>query len=180
MAESKVLFKNKWVEKLSRTNCYVVVGFFLVSALIISIIGGFRYQVPIFLQLLTWLSGLILFSLFEYLVHRYLFHSKQADNKGSWTYKLHNIHHDYPRDKKRLALPLPLGIFFLAPLSTSYFGLYLGLMRLFSFPDLLQDMPCTYSFIFGFTRKDHLGMYLRHYGRTTIYITIKTIPRRMV
>ena len=112
MAESKVLFENNLIERFSRTNCYLVITLYYISAIAIIIIGGMKLNTHSFIQLIHTMAGLTVFSLMEYLIHRFLFHSKNSDDMNSWTYKLHNIHHDHPRDKKRLALPLPLGIIF--------------------------------------------------------------------
>ncbi|MDX9750152.1 MAG: sterol desaturase family protein, partial [Flavobacteriales bacterium] len=63
----------------------------------------------------------------EYLVHRYFYHmSTDSPRKARVQYIFHGVHHDHPRDKKRLALP-PL-------MSVLVAGLFVGLFRLIMGP----------------------------------------------
>ncbi len=52
------------------------------------------------------LGGALFWSLFEYIMHRYLFHmmvhSKRAER---FVYTMHGVHHEYPRDTERLFMP---------------------------------------------------------------------------
>jgi len=89
-------------------------------------------------QVLFPILGLVLWTLFEYVLHRYIFHYKP---KTEWGKKLHfmshGIHHDYPRDSTRLVMPLLLSL----PLATILFiptFLFFGIFRKFSF--------CGFSF----------------------------------
>lgn len=52
-------------------------------------------------------AGLVAFTLVEYLVHRHVFHMFEVhDHTKKWTpHKQHGIHHDYPKDINRLAMP---------------------------------------------------------------------------
>ena len=52
------------------------------------------------------IGGFFTFTLVEYLMHRYLYHML-PDNKikDKIQYAIHGVHHDYPKDKDRLALP---------------------------------------------------------------------------
>lgn len=59
-------------------------------------------------------------------MHRFVFHmTEDTEAKKKIVYTLHGVHHDYPRDKDRLAMPVPLsvtiatGFFF-------FFQLFLG------------------------------------------------------
>lgn len=68
------------------------------------------------------LSGILVWTLFEYLLHRYLFHLSEHRFRGSGriAYVLHGIHHDYPRDIERTLMPLVPKLLF----SSAFFGLY--------------------------------------------------------
>jgi dihydroceramide fatty acyl 2-hydroxylase len=63
--------------------------------------------------------GVLIWSLTEYLLHRFVFHWASDTAFGRRVhFLLHGVHHDYPSDKDRLVMPLgasiPLGIFFYA------------------------------------------------------------------
>ena len=68
---------------------------------------------------LLFLSGGLVFTLIEYLVHRYIYHIKpNGPRTERFSYTAHGVHHDYPKDKSRLAMPPLLaivvaGVFFL-------------------------------------------------------------------
>lgn len=57
------------------------------------------------------LAGLVGWTLFEYLVHRYLFHMKPKGRLASWLiFVLHGNHHTEPRDPLRNLMPPILSI----------------------------------------------------------------------
>ena len=65
---------------------------------ILSIVGLFAF-------------GVLLWTLVEYLIHRYLFHYKPRSRWGSKLHFLmHGVHHDYPQDATRLVMPPTLSI----------------------------------------------------------------------
>jgi sterol desaturase/sphingolipid hydroxylase (fatty acid hydroxylase superfamily) len=55
--------------------------------------------------------GFFSFTLVEYLVHRYVYHlSTHTDWRKRFQYKAHGVHHEFPKDKDRLAMPPLLSI----------------------------------------------------------------------
>lgn len=72
---------------------------------------------------ITWFfTGLLSWSLFEYLLHRYLFHLADDAFRGSkrLTYLLHGVHHEYPNDAQRTLMPfVPKALF-----SLIFFGIF--------------------------------------------------------
>jgi len=53
------------------------------------------------------ITGVAIWSLSEYLIHRYLFHFVPRSRIGvALAYLSHGVHHAYPRDPHRLVLPL--------------------------------------------------------------------------
>ncbi len=52
------------------------------------------------------LLGVFIWTLVEYLMHRFLFHV----NESQFQYTIHGVHHEYPRDKERLFMPPVPGI----------------------------------------------------------------------
>lgn len=56
-------------------------------------------------------AGLIAFTWVEYIVHRYVFHmGTYTQLREKMQYVMHGVHHEFPRDKDRLAMPPLLSI----------------------------------------------------------------------
>jgi sterol desaturase/sphingolipid hydroxylase (fatty acid hydroxylase superfamily) len=102
----KVIFKNPILERLTRTHIAVPISIFSVFSAGL-IYYAFAYaQLPAYLIGTLFLSGLLIFSFIEYLVHRYAFHmDTDTELKQKLQYNLHGVHHEYPKDKGRLAMP---------------------------------------------------------------------------
>ncbi|WP_316044824.1 sterol desaturase family protein [Reichenbachiella agarivorans] len=61
--------------------------------------------------MLLFLGGLLFFTFIEYMMHRHVFHmTEDTPAKKKFVYTAHGVHHDYPRDKDRLAMPLPVSL----------------------------------------------------------------------
>ena len=55
---------------------------------------------------LIFISGIVFWTLTEYILHRFAFHYHPETEKGKRiNYVLHGNHHEYPRDKERLFMP---------------------------------------------------------------------------
>jgi sterol desaturase/sphingolipid hydroxylase (fatty acid hydroxylase superfamily) len=51
-------------------------------------------------------AGMICWSLFEYTIHRFVFHFfAESERAKKIVYVIHGNHHEYPRDKERLFMP---------------------------------------------------------------------------
>jgi sterol desaturase/sphingolipid hydroxylase (fatty acid hydroxylase superfamily) len=56
-------------------------------------------------------AGVVFWTLFEYLLHRFVFHYTPKTQWGKrFHYFTHGIHHDYPKDSTRLVMPLGVSI----------------------------------------------------------------------
>lgn len=130
------VFENEFLEKFSKTNAYVVIIAYIVIATGIFIYFSIASELFILFQISLFFAGLICFTFTEYVVHRYLFHSTKSSDKINFSYRLHHIHHDHPSDKKRLALPLPVGLV-VASVLYFIFWLLLGNYTPFFFPGFI-------------------------------------------
>jgi sterol desaturase/sphingolipid hydroxylase (fatty acid hydroxylase superfamily) len=55
---------------------------------------------------LLFITGMISYTLIEYLMHRYIYHIRPyTEAFEKFSYKVHGVHHEYPKDKKRLVMP---------------------------------------------------------------------------
>lgn len=104
------LFHNSFLEKLSRPNAIVVIISFAIFSLLIFLYGVLHTGTNKLSQFALYISGFIFFTLAEYLIHRFGYHSGKYYQEEHWQFKIHGVHHAYPKDKERLAMPLPLAI----------------------------------------------------------------------
>ena len=67
------------------------------------------FETPVMIGL--FLAGLFFFTFVEYIMHRYLYHiPATSERKKKISYTMHGVHHDYPKDKSRLAMPPVLSL----------------------------------------------------------------------
>lgn len=108
---TRQLFKNEWLEKLSRTHIAVplIIFFSYAAGLLFWNIKNTSLQ-PV-TTIALFLVGLIAFTWVEYMMHRYVFHMKTYTTaRARLQYTLHGVHHEFPKDKDRLAMPPLLSI----------------------------------------------------------------------
>ncbi|WP_109829598.1 sterol desaturase family protein [Reichenbachiella versicolor] len=105
------IFKNPVLEKLTKTHIAApITAFTLVSSYVV--FKGFtQYNLVVWQIAALFLAGLFLFTFVEYIMHRFLFHMDEStDLRKKVVYTMHGVHHDHPRDKDRLAMPVPLSL----------------------------------------------------------------------
>jgi len=119
--ESARMFKSDLLEGLSKVHFTVPLYIFIP---VIAFCTYKFFQTP--LNILTYIElfvgGLFIWTLVEYVMHRFVFHYVPADKP--WAMRLHfifhGVHHDYPSDRLRLVLPPSMSI----PLATGFFFLF--------------------------------------------------------
>lgn len=128
--QTKRLFKNPFIEKLSRTNALIPIGLFTATSLFFLLYSFLMVEISALSTLGLFLLGLLSFSLIEYLMHRFLYHFKEyPENTYNWQYTIHGIHHDFPKDKDRLAMPPLVAII----IATMFFYLFKFFMQDYGF-----------------------------------------------
>lgn len=119
--------ENPILDKLTRTPPYIIREIYFSLP-----IYYFLYEAYIKIELSTvqivgllFFIGIFTWSLTEYLLHRFLMNlpvnSKWVDR---FTYLVHGVHHEHPKDKKRLSTP-PLSTIIITFLLFSFFYLFL-------------------------------------------------------
>lgn len=102
--------------------------------------------------------GFFLWTLFEYLIHRFLFHFEFESQFGQRIHFLiHGIHHDDPIDPTRLVMPPPLSIL-----------LGVGVYSLFQFflgPQWVR--PFFAFFVLGYLAYDYTHFAVHHFNPRT-------------
>lgn len=105
------LFKNPLLEKLTHTHISAPLIIFGGIAVVLIYFGIFEKGFTIPLMVLLFFAGMFFFTLVEYLMHRYLYHiPSTSERKKKMAYTMHGVHHDYPKDKSRLAMPPVLSL----------------------------------------------------------------------
>ena len=123
---TKQLFQNPILEKLSRTHISIPLIIFFTYASVLLYWNFTHTSLSTGTTLFMFIIGMISFTLVEYLIHRYLFHmSHDTEAKAKAQYTMHGVHHEYPKDKTRLAMP-PLLSITLATILLFVFRLILG------------------------------------------------------
>lgn len=105
------IFEKPWLERMTRTHVAVPVTIFFLYA------GGLLWwsvdntAIPGWQTTLLFFGGLFVFTWVEYNVHRYLFHMPTTTPlRKRFQYVMHGVHHEYPKDKDRIAMPPLLSI----------------------------------------------------------------------
>lgn len=122
---SAQVFKNPVLERLSRTHISVPLILFSLISAFVGYKGIEQFGLNGWQTLGLFITGYFVFTLVEYLMHRFVFHMEEdTEVKKKIVYGMHGVHHDYPRDKDRLAMPIPLSI----TIATAFFFLFRLLM----------------------------------------------------
>ena len=118
--DSVRMFKSDFLEGLSKVPFFVPLIVYIPVIAFLSWKAFRDIQMNFFVFLGWLLLGLFIWTLSEYILHRFVFHFQPS---SEWGQKLHfifhGVHHDYPNDAKRLvmppsaSIPLALGFYFL-------------------------------------------------------------------
>jgi 4-hydroxysphinganine ceramide fatty acyl 2-hydroxylase len=115
--ETVRMFKSDFMEFFSHVHpatplvLYLpVIGYMLYAAF-------WKGRLSILTVAVLFLFGVLVWTLLEYMIHRYAFHYEPKSRFGKRLHFIvHGVHHDYPNDAKRLVMPpgvsIPLAIVF--------------------------------------------------------------------
>jgi len=107
---------------------------------------------PVFL---AYAAGIFVWSLSEYLLHRFVFHFEpKSEFLQSVWYLIHGVHHEQPQCKTRLVMPPILSI----PLALLFYGLFEGIMG------VLLGMPRMSGPVFSGFVTGYLCYDMMHYA----------------
>jgi sterol desaturase/sphingolipid hydroxylase (fatty acid hydroxylase superfamily) len=162
------LFKSNFMEFFSHISPIAVTIiwlpvaiFFLVRAFLQITAGVFPWFIPIGL-----LIGFFVWTISEYLLHRFVFHFRPKTERGERiVFMFHGIHHAQPQIKTRLVMPPILSI----PLAALFYGLfYLVLVKLLNVP--LWFNPIFSAFILGYLIYDLTHYATHHFAMRRGYL----------
>lgn len=119
------MFKSDFLEALSKVH-FTVPLFIFIPVIIFCVYKSFEVSISFSVFFGLYLSGIFIWTLVEYFLHRVVFHYVPGDKP--WAMRLHfifhGVHHDYPSDAKRLVMPPSLSV----PLATGFFFLFKALL----------------------------------------------------
>lgn len=129
---TKQLSSNPLIERLTRTHISIPITLFIAYSAALLYWSAVNTSLATLTTISLFFTGLLTFTLVEYLMHRYLFHMDvYTATRKKMQYIMHGVHHDYPKDKDRLAMP-------------PFASLTIATILLFLFRFLMDD------YVFGF------------------------------
>ena len=161
------LFKSdffEWFSKVHPTTPFVLYVPVIIAAISLALTKGHQSVVSL---LGMFLCGIIIWTVSEYLLHRFVFHYVARSRWGKrMEYIIHGVHHDDPHDPLRLVMPPAISICFALFAYGVGFALFgydsLGFISGWTLGYLYYDF--THYVIhrrhgfrgFGFQRRNHL------------------------
>jgi sterol desaturase/sphingolipid hydroxylase (fatty acid hydroxylase superfamily) len=149
---SPPMFESRALDALSRVHPSVPAIVFAPAIVALAAWSLQRVSVAATLGLLA--GGYMLWTLFEYWLHRLVFHFEPEEGIGArmhWI--IHGVHHDHPNDPLRLVMPPAVSV----PLAAAVFTIFYLLLGTRYAPGL------TAGFFAGYLIYDMLHYYLHHF-----------------
>jgi sterol desaturase/sphingolipid hydroxylase (fatty acid hydroxylase superfamily) len=149
---SPPMFESRLLDALSRVHPAVPVLIFLPAIVLMVAWSLSRISLGGTIALVA--AGYALWTLFEYWLHRLVFHFEPEGGLGArlhWI--IHGVHHDHPNDPMRLVMPPAVSV----PLGAGVFGL----VYLLGGPDAAPALGA--GFFAGYLVYDMLHYYLHHF-----------------
>jgi sterol desaturase/sphingolipid hydroxylase (fatty acid hydroxylase superfamily) len=170
--ESIKLFQSNWMNSLSKVH-FTVPLYIFIPVILFFIYKALSNGIDALALLLYFLGGLAIWTITEYFLHRFVFHYHPTSEFGKKIHFIfHGVHHDYPRDKKRLVMP-PSASIPLAALFYFFFSLFFEQAALFAFfpgfltgylaYDMMHYAMHHHNFKSGFFKKIKQHHMLHHY-----------------
>lgn len=123
--ETARMFKSNFLEAFSKVHWAVPLFIYVPVIVYLFYLTIVDYQVPALEIVGLIVAGLFIWTITEYLLHRFVFHFHTTSDFGKRiTFMFHGVHHDYPNDTKRLVMPPSVSI----PLAIGFFFLFTAIL----------------------------------------------------
>jgi len=120
--ETVRMFESGFMEFFSRVHPAIPLILYLPVIAYMLYVSLWQRQLPAIAVGALFLLGILLWTLLEYLIHRYIFHYEPKTRVGKQLhYIIHGVHHDYPNDARRLVMPPSISV----PLAFLFYGVFL-------------------------------------------------------
>ena len=153
---SPPMFDSRLLDFFSRVHPVVPVLIFAPAIVALEAWGLSKQDLAAALGLTV--AGYVIWTLFEYWLHRLVFHFEPEDGLGArlhWI--IHGVHHDHPNDPLRLVMPPAVSV----PLAALFLWLY----------TLIFGTPAAYpifsGFILGYLTYDYTHYHVHHHTPRT-------------
>lgn len=158
------MFKNDFLESLSKIHFSVPLFIYIPVILIFSYLALFVEHIGV-AYILYYFIGIAVWTGTEYLLHRFVFHHYPKSNWGQRIHFIfHGVHHDYPKDARRLVMPPSVSI----PLAVLFYFLF---SLIFEKAKLYAFFP---GFITGYLIYDMMHYAMHHYNfKSEFWLKIK-------
>jgi len=100
------LFDNVLLEMMTKTRPAVIYSIYFPIIAYMLYYGVHHKGIAPLTEVALFFGGILFWTLFEYMMHRYVFHMVAESEAGrKLVHTMHGVHHEYPRDKERLFMP---------------------------------------------------------------------------
>jgi sterol desaturase/sphingolipid hydroxylase (fatty acid hydroxylase superfamily) len=100
------IFRNKYIEYLTKTHPLVIWSMYLPIIILLPYLAVSKYAFSTLAVLLIFFGGIVFWTFFEYIIHRFIFHAISENPRARRiAYIMHGNHHEFPRDRQRLFMP---------------------------------------------------------------------------
>jgi sterol desaturase/sphingolipid hydroxylase (fatty acid hydroxylase superfamily) len=153
--ESVPMFQNSFMERLTRIH-YTVPLFIFIPVILFCFYKAFFDNAQNVFSIAGYvIFGLIIWTLTEYVLHRFVCHWQPPGKLGERIhFVFHGVHHDYPSDSKRLVMVPTVSI----PLATLFFFLFRFLIG------EINVFPFFAGFLIGYLFYDMTHFAIHHYN----------------
>lgn len=172
--ESVRMFRSNFMEVLSKVHYSVPLFLYIPVILYFIWKAFFVAHTGIGAFIACYLGGIFIWSLTEYLLHRFIFHFHPKGRIGQRIhFVFHGVHHDYPNDAKRLVMPpsvsIPLAFLFYFLFSfvmpdAYLYGFFPGFVTGYLFYDITHYALHHANFKSGIWKKMKKHHMLHHYS----------------
>jgi sterol desaturase/sphingolipid hydroxylase (fatty acid hydroxylase superfamily) len=116
------LMDSPWLEPLTRTHPITPVAVFG-PVLALLLWRQIDRDQPSWALVAFAMAGVVLWTVMEYALHRFVFHCRPRRRLGIvLTYLVHGVHHAYPSDRGRLVMPPTVSL----PFAVAFYALFVG------------------------------------------------------
>jgi sterol desaturase/sphingolipid hydroxylase (fatty acid hydroxylase superfamily) len=159
------MFKNDFLESLSRVHPSVPLIIFVPVILYMFYLSIFDYQIGAFSIIGLVVFGLFIWTITEYLLHRFIFHLELKSKIGARIHFIfHGVHHDYPSDSRRLVMPPSISV----PLAALFYFLFSFLIG------GVSVLPFFAGFLIGYLFYDISHYAIHHFNmHSKFWLAIK-------
>jgi sterol desaturase/sphingolipid hydroxylase (fatty acid hydroxylase superfamily) len=166
--ESVRMFDADWMDVFSRIDYKVPL--FIYIPLIIYFLYLSVVSVSLLYILPLIILGIVVWTFAEYNLHRFVFHWMPPGELGRKIhFTFHGVHHDYPRDSKRLVMVPAISL----PLAVLFYFMFKVLLT-WAFGDTYLVYPFFVGFVIGYLFYDMTHYALHHVNfKSKFWIDLK-------